>query len=77
MKGYKFTTEESAQAAIASINLVAGIPKSPEAITQTWTNYNVAELNRPVFYYINHDELVEQALGQPQELTIIIDQTEL
>ncbi len=76
MKGYKFTTEESAQSAIALIEQEANLPKG-DNITKSWTSYSFAELNNPQFYYINHDELVEKALGQPQELTIIYDQQEL
>ena len=71
MKGYKFTTEEAAQSAIASINLAAGLPKSPEATTQTWTSYNLAELNNPQFYYIRQDEFTESVLGSPEELNVI------
>ena len=71
MKGYKFTTEQAAQAAITSINLAAGLPKSPEAITQTWTSYNLAEFNEPQFYYIIHDEFTESVLGNPEELNLI------
>jgi len=74
MKGYKFTTEEAAQAAIANINLVAGLPVSPEATTQTWTSYNLAELNEPQFYYIRHDEFTESVLGEPDELNIIFEE---
>ena len=76
MLGYKFTTEQEAQSAIASIDIKANLPKG-DNVTQSWTSYNFAELNDPQFYYINHDSVVEQALGQPQELTIIIDQQEL
>ncbi len=71
MEGYKFTTEQEAQAAITSINLAAGLPKSPEAITRTWTSYNLAEFNEPQFYYINHDEFTESVLGNPEELNLI------
>ncbi len=76
MKGYKFTTEQEAQAAIVLIDKEANLPKG-DNVTQTWTYYAYAGLNSPTFYYIRHDSLVEQALGQPQELTIVIDQTEL
>ena len=74
MKGYKFTTEQEAQAAITSINLAAGLPKSPEAITQTWTSYNVAELNSPQFYYIRHDDFTETVLGNPESLEVIFEE---
>ena len=74
MKGYKFTTEEAAQSAITSINLVAGIPKSLEATTQTWTSYNLAELNNPQFYYIRHDDFTETVLGTPESLEVIFEE---
>ena len=74
MKGYKFTTEEAAQAAITSIDLVAGLPKSPDATTQTWTSYNVAEFNNPQFYYIRHDEFTETVLGAPDNLEVIFEE---
>ncbi len=76
MLGYKFTTEQEAQAAIELIDKKANLPKG-DNITKSWTSYSFAELNTPTFYYINHDALVEKALGQPQELTIIYDQQEL
>jgi len=74
MKGYKFTTEEAAQSAITSINLAAGLPKSPDATTQTWTSYNVAELNSAQFYYIRHDEFTETVLGTPESLEVIFEE---
>ena len=74
MKGYKFTTEEAAQAAITSIDLVAGLPKIPDATTQTWTSYNVAEFNNPQFYYIRHDEFTETVLGTPENLEVIFEE---
>ena len=74
MKGYKFTTEEAAQAAITSIDLAAGLPKSPEATTQTWTSYNVAEFNSPQFYYIRHDDFTETVLGNPEILEVIFEE---
>lgn len=73
MKGYKFITEESAQAAITSINSAAGLPVSPEATTRTWTSYNVAELNSPQFYYIRHDDFTETVLGTPDNLEVIFE----
>lgn len=73
MKGYKFTTEESAINAITSINSALGIPKEINSTTQTWTNYNLAEFNSPQFYYIGHDEFTESVLGTPEELNVIFE----
>jgi len=76
MKGYKFTTEEAAQAAITSIDLAAGLPNTPNSTTQTWTSYNFAELNYPNFYYIRHDDFTESVLGEPEELNLIQEATD-
>lgn len=70
MKGYKFTTEEAAQAAIELIEQEANLPKG-DNVTQTWTSYNLAELNSPQFYYIRHDDFTESVLGTPEDLNII------
>lgn len=73
MKGYKFTTEESAINAITSINSALGIPKEINSTTQTWTNYNLAEFNSPQFYYIRHDAVVEKIIGSPEEFNVIFE----
>jgi hypothetical protein len=61
IKAYIFQTEIEASNAIQAINLALGIPVSPDAITQTYTNYE----NINGTWLIRHDETIETILGQP------------
>jgi hypothetical protein len=72
MKGYKYTTEQEAINAIDLINQSKGYPKEG-ATTTSWTDYNVAELNSPTFYYIKEHESLIPILGE----SINFDVTEL
>jgi hypothetical protein len=64
IKAYTFDTIEQAQEAISKINKYFGIRYSPEAVTQTYTNY---ELLNDV-YIIRHLVEIEPILGQPIEI---------
>jgi hypothetical protein len=64
IKAYTFDTIEQAEAAIQAINNAFGIRYSPEAVTQTYTNY---ELLNDV-YIIRHLAEIEPILGQPIEI---------
>jgi hypothetical protein len=64
IKAYTFDTIEQAQEAISKINKYFGIRYSPEAVTQTYTNY---ELLNDV-YIIKHLVEIEPILGQPIEI---------
>jgi hypothetical protein len=61
IKAYIFQTEIEANEAINQINQELGIPVSPDAITQTYTNYE----NINGTWLIRHDETIETILGQP------------
>lgn len=69
MIGYKYNTEEEAQAAVDLINTTLGIPVSPEATTRTWTNYQYDALG---FWYIQADDTIQSILGNPMEFYITI-----
>ena len=71
IKGYKFNTEEEAIGARTACNAHYGIPKSPEDTTQNWVDYETANLNEPIFYYIKHDDSLEVVLGKPIEFEIV------
>jgi hypothetical protein len=60
-KAYVYATEQEAQFAIEQINTAMGIPVSPDAITQTYTNYE----NIKGTWLIRHDETIETILGTP------------
>lgn len=74
--GYKYTTEAEAQAAVQSCNTFYGIPKSPDDVTQKWCDYNTADLDSPVFYYITFDSSLTAVLGEPTEFDVTIPNLE-
>jgi hypothetical protein len=63
--GYKYNTEQEAINAREACDAYYGIPISPDDVTQNWIDYNEAELDTPIFWYIVFDESIEQILGQP------------
>jgi hypothetical protein len=69
--GYKFTTEQEAINAREQVDLHYGIPISPNDVTQNWTDYQTAELNNPIFWYIVYDESLEIVLGLPESFNVI------
>jgi hypothetical protein len=71
INGYKFTTESKAQKAVKACNAYYEIPKTPEDITQNWVEYQKANLNKPIFWYITYDESLKAVLGEPIEFEVI------
>ena len=63
--GYKYSTEQDAINAREMCDAYYGIPVSPDDITQNWCDYQTAELDNPIFYYIRFDESLEVVLGEP------------
>jgi hypothetical protein len=63
--GYKYTNEQDAINARELVDTYYGIPVSPDSVTKNWIDYQTAELNNPVFYYIVFDESLRVVLGQP------------
>ncbi len=70
INGYKFTKESQAQKAVKDCNSYYGIPKTPEDITQNWVEYQKADLNKPIFWYITYDESLQVVLGEPTEFEV-------
>ena len=68
--GYQYITEEEADNARLLCNQHYGIPKSAEDETQNWVLPNTAELNSPIFWFINWDESLTPVLGQPTDFDI-------
>jgi hypothetical protein len=68
MIGYKYTTETEAIAARKAAADYMGLPKTPNDTTIYWVNYNYSELDG--FWYIQHVEDLEKALGEPIEFEI-------
>jgi len=70
--GYKYTIEQEAIDARELVDTYYGIPVSPDNVTQNWCDYQTANLNTPVFYYITFDESLEVVLGRPETFEVII-----
>lgn len=70
MKGYKYTTEQEAQAELDRIDVFIGLPKGPKD-TQRWTDYKFAEFNNPQFYYIVEHDSFNSLLGDSEDLNVI------
>jgi hypothetical protein len=68
--GYKYDTEQKAIDARESCDAHYGIPISPDDVTQNWVDYQTAELNVPVFWYIRHDDSLDIVLGAPETFDV-------
>ena len=71
--GYKYTNENDAQVARKQCADFYGLPKSPEDETKYWVDYNKAELNTPIFWYIAFDQSIREILGEPTTFDVIIE----
>lgn len=71
--GYKYKNENDAIQARQDCADFYGLPKTPENETIYWVNYNEADLNTPIFWYIAFDESIEQILGKPTTFDVIIE----
>jgi hypothetical protein len=70
--GYKYTNEQDAIDARELVDTYYGIPVSPDDVTQNWVDYQTANLDNPIFWYITFDESIEQILGQPTTFEVTI-----
>jgi hypothetical protein len=64
--GYKYKNEQEAIDARELVDTHYGIPVSPQDVTQNWCEYQTANLDTPIFYYITFDISLEIVLGRPQ-----------
>lgn len=71
--GYKYLTETEAIDARSQCADFYGLPITPEDETIYWVDYNEANLNTPVFWYIVFDESIEEILGAPTTFDVILD----
>lgn len=70
--GYKYTNEQDAINAREQVDTYYGIPVSPDDITQNWTEYILADLDTPIFWYITFDESLRVVLGEPSTFDVTI-----
>ena len=72
INGYKYTTEQEAIDARKQCADYYGLPVAPEDVTQYWVDYETAELDNPIFWYIVFDPSIEMILGEPTEFEVTI-----
>jgi len=68
--GYKYTIEQDAINARELLDTYYGIPVSPDSVTQNWCEYETANLDTPIFYFIRFDESLEIVLGRPETFEV-------
>lgn len=70
VNGYKYTTEQDAINAREACDTYYGIPVAPDDVTQNWVEYQTADLDEPIFYYIRFDESLKVVLGNPTDFEV-------
>lgn len=68
--GYKYTNEQDAINAREACDAYYGIPVSPDDVTQNWVEYQAADLDTPIFWYIRHDNSLDVVLGEPETFEV-------
>jgi hypothetical protein len=74
INGYKYTTEQEAIDARKQCADYYGLPKSPDDVTQYWVDYETADLDTPIFWYIVFDESIREILGEPTEFEVTTEE---
>ena len=74
INGYKYTNEQEAIDARKQCADYYGLPVAPDDVTQYWVNYETAELDNPIFWYIVFDESIRVILGEPTEFEVTIEE---
>lgn len=72
--GYKYTNEQDAIDARKACADYYGLPVAPEDVTQYWVDYNTANLDNPIFYYIIFDESLTPILGEPTTFEVTTEE---
>ena len=72
INGYQYDTEQDAIDAREACDDYYNIPSSPDDVTQNWVEYNIADLNDPIFYYIRYDISLFPILGEPSNFNVIL-----
>lgn len=70
--GYKYTNEQDAIDARKQCADYYGLPVAPDDVTQYWVDYETAELDNPIFWYIVFDQSIEMILGESTEFEVTI-----
>jgi hypothetical protein len=70
INGYKYTNEQDAINARKACADYYGLPTAPENVTKYWVDYQIANLDNPIFYYISFDESLKVVLGEPETFEV-------
>lgn len=73
VNGYKYTTEQEAIDAKKDCADYYGLPKTPTYITKYWVDYQEANLDTPIFWYIVYDSSIEDILGTPTTFEVTVE----
>jgi len=65
INGYKYNTEQEAINARKYCADYYGLPVTSEDTTKYWVDYETANLDTPIFWYIIFDESIREILGDP------------
>jgi hypothetical protein len=68
INGYKYTTEQEAINARKQCADYYGLPVTPDDVTQYWVDYETAQLDTPIFWYI--DPSIGMILGEPTDFEV-------
>ena len=74
INGYKYTTEQEAIDARKQCADYYGLPVAPDDITQYWVDYETAQFDSPIFWYIVFDASIEMILGEPTDFEVTTEE---
>ncbi len=74
INGYKYTNEQDAINARKQCADYYGLPVTPDDVTKYWVNYETAELDTPIFWYIVFDESIRVILGEPTQFEVTTEE---
>jgi len=72
--GYKYNTESEAIAARKQCADFYGLPITLDDVLKYYVNYQEANLNTPIFWYIVFDEGVIEILGDPETFDVVFEE---
>lgn len=72
--GYKYTNEQEAIDARKACADYYGLPVTPDDVTKYWVDYETAELDTPIFWYIVFDESIRVILGDPTTFEVTTEE---
>ena len=72
--GYKYNIESEAIAARKQCADFYGLPITPDDVLKYYVDYQEANLNTPIFWYIVFDEGVREILGNPETFDVVFEE---